>query len=394
MPITGPFTRTEFSGSGPSYHRTITTRRQSPPYRLRLAYEARVSYNDIVANPFGLGTANCGTYSFDVTSSPLYAQAHAAAYSRFKDALFETADLGVSLAERKQSVDMVSQRALQILNAARHLKSFRFTQAIQALGLEVLSKKETPRLFRAVVRRPGGSVVTRKRGGKTSIKRRFRPVYEKEITLRKSAKSFGKNFLEIHFGWSPLVQDIGNAVEVMHSPVFKGLGKVVKARGSANQQKPLAPTTMSNYSLTSQFYWTTKVQLISDVTVTDPNLLNLSRLGFVNPASLLWETVPFSFLVDWFVNVGDVLNSYTDFVGMNLNNSCTTVYSVIKEDRYYKGNVPGAGIQIRPINTRTYVSVKRSTGISGPTLQIKPFNGFSLARGVTAVSLLTQFLRT
>lgn len=394
MPTTGPFTRTESSGVGPAYHRSITTYRQSPPYSLRLAYEAKVSFNTIVSNHWGMGSENCGAYSFDVTASPMFAQAHAKAYSRFKQQLFEKADLGISLAERKQSVDMIAQRATGILNAARHLKAFRFTQAIQSLGIDIVSKKETPRLFRAVVRRPGGSIVTRTRGGKTSIKRRFKPTFEREITLRKSAKSFGSNFLELHFGWSPLVQDIGNAVEVLHSPVFKGLGKVAKGRGSASQQKPSAPTTMSDFSLVTQYYWDTKVQLIADVIVTDPNLLNLSRMGFVNPAALLWEVVPFSFLVDWFVNVGDVLNSYTDFVGMNLSNSCTTTYSVIKGDRYYKGwNKAGTAKVIGQINTRTYISVKRSTGISGPTLQIKPFNGLSLDRGLTAVSLLTQFLR-
>lgn len=391
MPTTGPFTRTESSGSGPAYHRTITTYRQSTPYTLRLAYEARVSYNTIVANTWGLGTVNCGAYSFDVTSSPMFAQAHARAYSRFKDDMYGKADLGVSLAERKQAIGMIAQRASQVLNFARHLRAGRFTLALHDLGLEVVSKRETPRLFRAVVRHNGKSVVRYSR--RTHIKPPGPPKKrDYEVTFKKGAKFFGRNFLEVHFGWSPLVKDIGDAVEVIHTPVFNKLGKKVIGRGSASQQKPSPPSTMSNYSLQSNFYWNTKVQLIADVVVNDPNLVNLQRLGFANPPALLWETVPFSFVVDWFVNVGDVLNSYTDFIGMSLNNSCTTVYSVIKEDRYYKGNL-GAGLSIGQINTRTYISVKRSTGISGPTLQIKPFNGFSLTRGVTAVALLTQFLR-
>jgi hypothetical protein len=37
--------------------------------------------------------------------------------------------------------------------------------------------------------------------------------------------------------------------------------------------------------------------------------------------------------------------------------------------------------------------MQRATGISKPALQLKPFRGFSLTRGVTAASLIVQQLK-
>ena len=54
--------------------------------------------------------------------------------------------------------------------------------------------------------------------------------------------------------------------------------------------------------------------------ISSPNSLKANQLGLVNPASVAWELIPFSFLVDWFLPVGKFLESYTDTVGMQLDN--------------------------------------------------------------------------
>lgn len=40
------------------------------------------------------------------------------------------------------------------------------------------------------------------------------------------------------------------------------------------------------------------------------------RLGLTDPALLLWELIPFSFVADWFVNVGDFLQATGTFQGL------------------------------------------------------------------------------
>jgi hypothetical protein len=45
-----------------------------------------------------------------------------------------------------------------------------------------------------------------------------------------------------------------------------------------------------------------------DYKMDNPLLAQAANLGLTNPAALAWELVPFSFVADWFVPVGDYLN--------------------------------------------------------------------------------------
>lgn len=59
-------------------------------------------------------------------------------------------------------------------------------------------------------------------------------------------------------------------------------------------------------------------------TVTNPNLLLANQLGLVNPASVIWETTKFSFIVDWFVNVSGFIDNFTSHLGLSYKNTSVT----------------------------------------------------------------------
>lgn len=48
-----------------------------------------------------------------------------------------------------------------------------------------------------------------------------------------------------------------------------------------------------------------RAQIRLDFAHTSPSLSTAQQLGLTNPAQLAWELVPFSFVVDWFIPVGD-----------------------------------------------------------------------------------------
>jgi len=54
------------------------------------------------------------------------------------------------------------------------------------------------------------------------------------------------------------------------------------------------------------------------VRVKDGGVYTASQLGLTNPLEIAWEIVPFSFLVDWFVPVGQVLSALTASAGLDL----------------------------------------------------------------------------
>jgi hypothetical protein len=110
-------------------------------------------------------------------------------------------------------------------------------------------------------------------------------------------------------------------------------------------------------------------------------------LGFINPISVAWALVPFSFIVDWFVNVQQVLEQFTDFAGLTLSNPATTAfyeldYAYDRTDIYHPGGY-------------TYKSweMVRTQGLSGPVLHLRPWKGLSPYRGATAIALLLGVLK-
>jgi hypothetical protein len=211
---------------------------------------------------------------------------------------------------------------------------------------------------------------------------------------RKKGKSFGNLFLEGHFGWEPLVKDIGAAVEVLQSgvPPCRVVTSSKGTRtGSANT--PTYNDPIDYWSWTDTVAW----QIGADVIVSNPNLWLANQLGFVNPALVAWDMVPFSFVLNWFVSVEEFLSGFTDFWGLTLSNSWTSSY-VIRSERQWQiqKNWPNTGSNTVYYDyTRKFVQAKRVPGgIPTPSLLIRQPWRLSPTRGLTAVSLLLQQLRS
>jgi hypothetical protein len=274
------------------------------------------------------------------------------AYDRFKDATRNQAgaDIGTNLAERKQSMDMMTARLFQLGRFTQKLRRFDFVGAGRELGI---TKRRVPR------------------------------------TLKRHAKAFSNNWLEFHFGWSPLFKDIGGAIETLNAgiPPFK-------VRGSATVRSSKYSTYgFSSYGWPIAKYetWTTqKVQAryIADVYVSNPNLWLANQMGLINPASLAWELVPFSFVVDWVGNVGQYLSSFTDFAGLEIQNPCITEF-VRRSQRKHDWNIYGT-----QLHTSEVIQMRRSPGpIPRPTIHFALPSRLSPTRGLTAATLLIQLMR-
>jgi hypothetical protein len=246
----------------------------------------------------------------------------------------------VNLAEQNQSLDMIVNRANQIRQFVGYVRKAKFLEAARTLKLSIFPK--------------GVSKV----------------------------KSFGNNFLEYHFGWEPLLKDIHAAVDTFLNPHLPGK-RPISGRGSAVGDTfvpPIPAWSVSGYSTTESV----KTRLGAALSVDNPNLHLASQLGLVNPASVAWELVPFSFVVDWFSNVGQVLSSYTDFAGCSLSNQYATSLGICQSRRlYYWGDSADF----------LHVQATRGLNIPGPSLEVRPFVGLSPVRGITAISLLLQQLR-
>lgn len=330
--------------------------RQKKPYDLPLPFTFTSQYISSASDSSSLdGRYFPPYYSLSVGPASFYPAVMAEARERLVKKIRATAsEIAVTMAERRQAVNMIVKRFSQLTSFVKALKRLRFGDAFDALD----------------VRRP----------------RANDPFWHK---LKQHGKDLGGLFLEFHFGWEPLVKDIGNAIETLQ----KGVPPVwVKTRSQGSGSGSFSPYDFATHS----YSWTIKATCNCQVSVTNPNLFLANQMGFVNPLGIIWELIPFSFVVDWFVTVGDFLNSFTEFWGLTIVNASNTYYAVIPQsNRYFN---PGhtylnSGDDILRTFTGTSVTVVRTPGLpSGPDLRIRPFEKVSVTRAVTAVSLLLQQL--
>jgi len=280
---------------------------------------------------------------------------YAKAYEKFKSDLGDSALWATNLHERDQAVRMITFRAVQLARFVKALNRFDVPGAWKVLGL-----------------------------GKPS-----------SGSVRRSLKGISNAFLEVHFGWVPLVQDIESSVRLLASdPPFKrvvGRGTYRETVKIVNDTSFGDGTRRSEVQVTKL---TLRCKIQADVRCDNTNLFLASKLGLVNPASFVWEAIPFSFVVDWFANVGSFLSSYTDFLGVSMQDISVTHYTeAVRSVVNTESHSP-----FRPDNGRQFgthqIDMQRTLpgSLPGPSLRVTPYHGLSVTHGVTAVALLLQRL--
>jgi hypothetical protein len=281
------------------------------------------------------------------------------AYEQFKNQTGEYTQWANNLIEGRKTFNMIATRASQLLSVVSALKKGRFEQAYHKLGVS----------------------------------------YGKKASSSRWSKSqhWSDAFLEVHFGWEPLVKDIYGGLKALtrdFSPT--------RVRGSGKMNYVLNQSTSSPAPYgrdISTVHWTRSVGVMiqGHVRVINPNVALANELGVLNPLAIAWEAVPFSFVVDWFSNVGQVLASATDFVGLEITRGQTTSFTHNYYNPAFSGIRSYVDMNGDTVKYGVYsnygvksINLARRTSIQGPTLGLKPFQGFSLTRGITAIALLVQ----
>jgi len=355
LPITGPndtslLTRSPFPSKAGVYtdwrEEYVRRFKQAKPFDLPLPYIRRNV--QVLGYRMALPGFNQNQFPSYVNvirwpSSTLQSRAYDKAYDRFKDKLGSAAELAVSLAERKQAFSMMTDRLRQLAAFTLYVKRRQFTKAADVLGLDRRSLRS--------------------------------------MNLRKGAKSASNNYLEFHFGWSPLVSDIGNSIEVLQGPPPPiSVSAYARSRAKVWEYNP------GEWWHLTEGWSDAAFRLAATVRVSNPNLWMANQLGFVNPAKVLWELVPYSFVLDWFVNVSDFLSGYTDFVGLSISDSYITKTwrSKVRFDQYDDYAYWGTGCY-----------VERVVGsIPGPSLKVRAPWRLSPRRGAAAAALLVQRMKS
>lgn len=412
MTITGPYSKVVTSNA--IRHERRTWYRQTPPYRKRLNFEYSLCVLTDWYNQTAKDSNNPGNQSYNpLDNSPAYNLALNQAYDKFKakvaswaeiapDGSKEThggfAQIASSLGEGRQAVDMMQKRLMQMARFVTALRKGDVSSAGKALGVgfkRAQSNAYRSRQWQEYWRRARNSRNETK--GMKPVSDTFTEAFESfggsanyrtkwprkpKPGTREFGEWFADTFLEFHFGWAPLVKDIGDGIEVLQStfPPY-----TVRARGASAMTQG-KPKQYVNDPLNGRVtWWRSRVQIIANVVITNPQLWRANQLGFVNPISWLWEWTPFSFVVDWFTNVGSFLSQYTDFLGLDIQEPAVT-HSLEHRETVDFWSYYAQGVW----SVKQWYCMRRTPGLLKPALAIKSFRGFSVTRGVTAISLILQ----
>lgn len=216
-------------------------------------------------------------------------------------------------------------------------------------------------------------------------------------------KSLANNWLQLQYGWKPLLSDIEGFIKVMGNQMNGTTDFVqkVRASGSVNRQVVSAlPNTSglhgSNNGKTTFTYRTTTKYVIR-YRMDSPLTALFSQTGFTNPINLFWELIPFSFVVDWFVPIGNYLEALNAWQGMTFLGGSYTRFTRLKTDSTvaYSGPHPADSL-VNVLNFARYrdeqIFLNRQALSSFPSPRIPTLrNGIAAGnRAANAIALLTK----
>ncbi len=174
-------------------------------------------------------------------------------------------------------------------------------------------------------------------------------------------KDVSGTFLELSYGWTPLVQDAFSAAkafeEISNGPrgiLFK-VGKKFKWTIEVNPQGLIAERH-ANWVRRSYHYEQSE------------ELNALRSIGLYDPLSIVWERLPWSFVIDWFLPIGTYLEEIgtIPFLKGRFLRTTSSKQSFAAGDWYPQFGAGVTGITSVPSYTREAYTMNRSVLSSLP----------------------------
>lgn len=238
--------------------------------------------------PFSQSSVENSTYVFGTHDPKIADRALVKARLKMKDS---DVNLGVAFAERNATARLLGDTASQIAKAVRQLRRGNFGEAARALG------------------------VGRKRS---------------------NGRSLIERWLELQYGWKPLLQDVYGAADALSKR--SGSDWRVTAKATVRERINVSKDSVGiSYAARCEATGWDSAFVRIDAYPNNDVLLALSQLGITNPALVAWELVPFSFVLDWMLPVGEYLDSLDAMLGYG--ESWSSI-SALKKVRWYTKGIP------------------------------------------------------
>lgn len=270
----------------------------------------------------------------------------------------------------------------------------------------IAEREQTIRMFVDVVSSVANCVRDLKRGdiagamghvGISTSKRRRRKF--NRSFARDQSKAVANAWIQAQYGIRPLMEDVKGAAESLakylnqQPPVYKvevhraiKLSSVTRTSVNPDYVRFINEIQTTEYHLKYGCYFT-----------QDLNVSSLpTSLGLTNPASILWELTPWSFVVDWFFPVGNWIASWDATIGITFKSGYRTEFirsRARKDMSTYNVQYGTSQIVVSSVGEawREKITCNRTLLSSFPMPGLPAFkNPFSATHISNALSLLRQ----
>lgn len=201
----------------------------------------------------------------------------------------ETTDLALAFAERQQTANLLGTTASRVARSARKLKS-------------LLS----PRSWKLFLGKPARGSALR---GTALYRRNERRKTQKYFD--RNGRNVSRHVLEVQYGWKPLLQDVESSLHVIERRQIDNEFRFSKRSRVVTHRRefvPLPAASEGYFSYSRTKTWTVRYKIWYELR-TDL-LGTLAAAGLTNLASVAWDRVPFSFVIDWFFTAGQWLRNF------------------------------------------------------------------------------------
>lgn len=253
------------------------------------------------------------------------------------------------------------------------------------LAVSAAQGKQTVDMVKNSIFAIGGAILDLKKGKFESAARRF-GVAQRPSKL--SHKDISGRWLELQYGWLPLLGDVYEAAKAYES--ITSDARVNRVTESLSKQwKGNASCSPPNYSCNGIVR--ERARYIYEMT---EQLSTPRSLGLLDPASVAWELIPYSFVVDWFVPIGDYLANLN--VIPKLSGRFLLVHTRRFSGSSIETNLAAYKFTVRPTSSCNYIYMKRTVSsalsVPKPVFESIP-DAMSPSRIYNAIALVAQKIR-
>lgn len=310
------------------------------------------------------------------------------ASSKFNELLREKAEMWTTLHERKQAMESFSKLSKHLngwqdilWKVSHFVISPKRAAADLAKAIKQLVKNYTVGL--------SNTIHAFKQTASAVLEKRFRKAIVRwKEALKAGVKSIADIWLELHFGWIPIMKDVGSIISLLSDPIPDGaFSKNIRVSCEGVGLYPF-----SSHYASRKWIGTWKVKVGATIESVQKKLFLADSAGFTNPALVAFQLLPFSFLLDWVTNVSQYIESWTGVLGIKLGNVYTTVYGKAQmEGGWYERDSKGK-VYAYAFAKSEGVYMDRTLSMPAVKFQTKEFNLGPL-KAITTWALLVQQMR-